>query len=299
MFKAAGLDADKAPATWQEISAACEKIMAANVAPNCISMQIYGWFVEQWMALQGAELANNGNGRTGRATETNLTSDAAKNILTWWKELADKKYFISTGKLEDGTGAKQIFASKQAAMIIDSTGSLGGLKQNAADGGFELGAGFMPSNGTVDRVGTIVGGASLWTKAGLSDEEKIAAGVFLSWLLEPEQMSLWHQRTGYLPITQSAQKALTDAGYFEKNPLQKIAVDQLNSGKATSATAGAIMGPFPQIRTIVDQAIQAVTTGSADVDTALTTAKTEADAALAEYNSRLGAEPTAEATAAQ
>src|SRR5258708_2141614 len=122
MFKAAGLDPEKPPATWQELEADSAKIMSINSAPNCISMQIYGWFFEQWMALQGAELANNGNGRTGRATETNLTSDAAKNIMNWWKDLADKKYWISTGKLEDGTGAKQIFASKQAAMIIDSTG---------------------------------------------------------------------------------------------------------------------------------------------------------------------------------
>ena len=46
------------------------------------------------------------------------------------------------------------------------------------------------------------------------------------------------------------------------------------------------MGPFPQIRTIVDQAIQAVTSGTS-VDDALTEAKTQADAALADYNSRL------------
>ncbi len=38
MFKAAGLDTEKPPATWQELTADCEKLMAANVAPNCISM---------------------------------------------------------------------------------------------------------------------------------------------------------------------------------------------------------------------------------------------------------------------
>jgi len=287
MFKAAGLDPNKAPATWQEIDEACAKIMAANVAPNCITMQIYGWFVEQWMALQGAELANNGNGRTARATETNLTSDAAKNIFTWWKSLAEKKYWISTGKLEDGTGSKQIFASKQAAMIVDSTGSLGGLTQNAKDGGFELGTGFMPANAKVDRVGPIIGGASLWAGAGKSEEENKATATFILWLLEPEQMAKWHQGTGYLPITKSAQKLLEGTDYFTKNPGQRTAIDQLNAGKQTSATAGAIMGPFPQIRTIVDQAIQKVTSGTS-VDDALKEAKEKSDAALADYNSRVG-----------
>jgi len=301
MFKAAGLDPEKAPATWQDIDAACEKIMAANVAPNCITMQIYGWFFEQWMALQGADLANNGNGRAGRATETLLTSDAAKNILTWWKDLADKKYWISTGKVEDGTGSKQIFASKQVAMVVDSTGGLTGLLQNAKDAGFELGTGFMPHNADVPRVGTIIGGASLWMGAGHSDEENKATVTFLTWLLEPEQMTEWHKGTGYLPITKGAQEMLEKEGYFKTNPGQKVAVDQLNAAKATSATAGAIMGPFPKIRTnIVDQAIVKITTGG-DVDEALAEAKAAADQELADYNSTLPADAMApaEATAAK
>ncbi|MBX3081174.1 MAG: ABC transporter substrate-binding protein [Anaerolineae bacterium] len=286
MFKAAGLDENKPPATWQELEEDCAKIMAANAAPNCISMQIYGWFFEQWMALQGAELANNGNGRADRATETNLTSDAAKNILSFWKDLSDKGYWISTGKLEDGNGAKQIFASKQAAFVIDSTGSLRGLTQNAKDGGFELGTGFMPANADIERVGVIIGGASLWIGAGHPDEQNQAAATFVNWLLQPEQMAEWHKGTGYLPITKSAQAVLESDGWFKDNPNLKTAVDQLNAAQATSATAGALMGPFPQIRTIVDQAIQAVTSGTS-VDDALTEAKTQADAALADYNSRL------------
>jgi sn-glycerol 3-phosphate transport system substrate-binding protein len=35
MFKAAGLDPDTPPATWQELEEDCAKIMAANVAPYC------------------------------------------------------------------------------------------------------------------------------------------------------------------------------------------------------------------------------------------------------------------------
>ncbi len=286
MFKAAGLDPSKAPATWQEIDDACAKLMAAKVAPNCVALAEYGWFFEQWMAVQGAELANNGNGRTGRATETNLTGDAAKNIMTWWKSLADKKYLISTGKLEDTTGSRQIFASKQAAFVFDSTGSLGGLTQNAKDAGFELGTGFWPANAKIERVGVIIGGASLWIGAGHPDAENKAAVKFILWLLAPEQMAQWHKGTGYMPITKSAQKLLDGEGYFAKNPGQKTAVDQLNAAKSTSATAGAIMGTFPQIRTIVDQALQAVTTGTS-VDDALKEAKTKADESLKEYNSRL------------
>ncbi len=46
------------------------------------------------------------------------------------------------------------------------------------------------------------------------------------------------------------------------------------------------MGPFPQIRTIVDQAIQSVVNGG-DIDQALADAKAQADAAIEDYNTRL------------
>ncbi len=109
-------------------------------------------------------------------------------------------------------------------------------------------------------------------------------------------MAKWHQGTGYLPITLSSQKLLTDQGWFTKNPGDKTAIDQLNAVKSTSATAGAIMGPFPNIRNpMVDQAIQDITSGNASVDDALKNLKAKADQALADYNSSAGAAPAATA----
>jgi len=287
MFKAAGLDPEKAPATWQDVDAACKKIMDSKAAPNCISLALYGWFFEQWMALQGAELANNGNGRKERATEVNLTSDGSKAIFTWWKSLADNKYAISTGKVEDTAGARQIFGAKQAAILIESTAQVGSMTKVSGEAGFALGTGWLPYNGKVERVGTIIGGASLWASAGKPDDQNKATVKFLTWLLSPEAMTTWHQGSGYMPITKGAQKLLESQGYFTKNPNWKVAVDQLNAAKSTSATAGAIMGPFPQIRTqIVGQVLQAITSGGS-VDDSLKEAKTKADAAIADYNSRL------------
>ncbi len=299
MFKAAGLDPNKPPATWQELEADCAKIQAANAAPYCLSAELYGWFYEQWMALQGQELANNGNGRQGRATEVNVTSDASKAIFSFWKDLNDKGYYTYTGKLEDGTGSGQIFTSQQAAMILDSTGSLAKYTTAAQQGGFELGTGFFPTNGDVPRQGVIIGGASLWVSAANTDDQNKAVIEFLTWLHEPEQMAEWHKGTGYMPITKSSQDLLASQGYFDQNPNAKTAVDQLADAKVTPATAGAVMGPFPQIRTMVDQALQNVLNG-ADIDSTLSDLKSQADAALADYNSRLGATPeaTAQATAA-
>lgn len=286
MFAAAGLDPEVPPTTWQEIEETCATLMEAQVAPYCISMQVYGWYHEQWMALQGQELVDNGNGRADRATETNLTSDASRAIVEWWDRLNDAGYWVYTGKLHDNQGANQIFNAQQAAMIVESTGAMRGFLTAAEEGGYELGAGFFPANADVDREGVIIGGASLWLGAGQPQEELDASVDFLMWLHEPEQMAVWHQRTGYMPITLSSQELLDSQGYFDENPLLRTAVDQLAAGAVTPATAGAIMGPFPQIREIVETAIQNVTNGE-DIDAMLENAKAEADALIADYNSRL------------
>jgi sn-glycerol 3-phosphate transport system substrate-binding protein len=286
MFEAAGLNPETPPATWQEVEAACQAIMAASVAPYCFSPKIYGWYFEQWMALQGQELVNNGNGRADRATETNLTSDAAHAIMSFWKDVNDMGYWVYTGKTNDTQGANQIFLAGQSAIHLESTGSVTSFTAGAETAGFELGTGFFPTNGEVERQGVIIGGASLWVSADNTDEENAAVATLLGWLHEPEQMAFWHQRTGYMPITLSSQQLLTDQGYFDENPNAKTAIDQLAAVQVTSATAGAITGPFPQIRTLTEQAIQSVVSGG-DIDEVLADLKAQADAAIADYNSRL------------
>lgn len=286
MFEVAGLDPETPPATWQELQDACAAIVAAGAAPYCFSPKIYGWYFEQWMALQGQELVNNGNGRADRATETNLTSDAARNIMQFWKDVNDQGYWIYTGKLNDTQGANQIFVAGQSAIMLESTGTLGTFTTGAETTGFELGTGFFPSNGEIDRQGVIIGGASLWLGSANTDEENQAAVEFLTWLLEPEQMAVWHQRTGYLPITLSSQALLEAQGYYDENPNARTAIDQLAAVENTPATAGAITGPFPQIRTLIEQAIQSIVTGG-DIDQVLADLKLQADAAIADYNSRL------------
>lgn len=286
MYEAAGLDPEAPPATWQELEEHCAVIMEAGVAPYCISAQIYGWYFEQWMALQGQELANNGNGRADRATETNLTSPAAVAIMEFWKRINDAGYWTYTGRLHDNQGANQIFIAQQAAIIVESTGALRTFTTGAEEAGFELGTGYFPTNADVERHGPIIGGASLWVSSSNTEEENEAVAEFLMWLLAPEQMARWHQATGYMPDTLSAQELLESEGYFDENPNQRTAVDQLAEAAVNSATAGAIMGPFPQIRVIVEQSIQAVVNGE-DIQTVLEDAKAQADAAIEDYNSRL------------
>ena len=285
ILKAAGLDPAKPPETWADLKAACKKIMDSKAAPNCISFNLHGWFFEQWMALENQPLVNNDNGRAGqRPTASNLDSKAATDIFTFWKDLYDSKYFIYSGKLEDWDGSTAIFQSKQVAFLIDSTSDVADNEAASSKGGFTLGVGKMPINDKVERNGNVIGGASLWIVGGHPDAETKAAAKFALYLIQPEQMVTWHKGSGYLPITKGSQKLLNDEKWFDKNPAFRVALDQLNAGKANSASAGALIGPFQKVRDIVEESAQSMFNGKMDVKAALADAKKRVDAELATYH---------------
>lgn len=275
------------PQTYSEVLAACDVIMAAGIESleGCIGWNLNSWFVEQWLSQQGAVLANNGNGRTERATELELDSDAMLTIMNWWKELADKGYYVYTGAFEDWSGSDALFVGQQVVFHITSTADLRNITEAATDAGFNAGTGFLPIADGVERNGTIIGGASLWLTDGHPQEELDAAADFMFFIGNTENGVDWHKGTGYFPIRYSAIEALAAEGWFEANPTFQTAFDQLTQTVPNEASAGAVIGTFVELRTIIEQAAQSIIDGGADPAEALAVADDRADESLAEYNS--------------
>ncbi|MBZ0320220.1 MAG: ABC transporter substrate-binding protein [Anaerolineae bacterium] len=285
ILEQAGVEA--VPQTYSEVLAACDKIMAAGIESleGCIGWSVNGWFVEQWVSEQGALLANNGNGRADRATEVELDSEAMLNIFTWWKELADKDYYVYTGALEDWDGSDALFTGQQVAFHITSTADLRNITDAATEAGFNAGTAYIPIPDGVERNGTVIGGASLWLTGDHPQAELEAAVDFMLFLGKTENGVDWHKGTGYFPIRYSAIEALEAEGWFDANPTFMTAFDQLTSTIPNEASAGAVIGIFQELRTIVEQAAQSVIDGGADPAEALAAADDRADESMAEYNS--------------
>lgn len=283
MLDAAGIT--EIPLTWAEIETACEAVLALPEAPaNCITWPNHGWFFEQAVAMQGADLVNNGNGRDARATETLINNDAAVNFVTWWKSLQDKGYYVYTGVQRDWTGTYNTFIAQDVAFMIYSSSDTSVITSDAEAAGFEAVASFYPRNQDVEYVGNLIGGASLWLSNNLSADVEEGALTFLLYFTNTENSAAWHQLTGYIPITKSAVELLETEGWFEENPNSRIAGEQLAGSTATTATAGAIVGAFPAIRNHVTNAIEQVLVNGRDVTEALTEAKELADETLEQYN---------------
>lgn len=289
ILDAAGVEA--IPATWDELEAACEAIMALDNSPEfCFTFPNHGWFFEQWIAQQNADFANNGNGREARATEVSLAHDAGIATLTWLDEMLAKGYLYYSGAQGGASWATvdQVFQSQQVAFTVYSSSDTALYTQTGVDNGFEVVASYMPYNDDTGWTGNLIGGASLWLTDGLSQEVEDGALTFLVYLTNTENAATWHQVTGYIPIRQSSIDALTEQGWFEENPNFIVAAQQLADGEVTTATSGALVGAFPAIRNVVTQAIDTVLlTDQAPADV-LAAAEAEANTILAEYNLLFG-----------
>lgn len=292
MFEAAGLDPDSPPSTFDEILTACAAIMAlpdgTRPTAGCINYPMSTWFLEQWVAMQNGLFMNNDNGRSDRATEALFTSPEMLTVVNWFRTMTEAGYYTYSGTPEDYTGEGQAFLSKATAMTINSTAGIALFQRFSGIFRIDLGIAPLPTPSADATNGGTVGGGSVWVTAGHSEAETQAAVDFIFFLTSTANDAVWHQGTGYFPVRQSTIDQLTADGWFDANPAYRIALDQLQSQAGNIANAGATIGPAPEVRGALIQALQSIADGGEDVEAALTVAKARAEAALADYNATVG-----------
>lgn len=285
LMKKAGLNPANPPKTYSQVIQDCAALRAAgDTTDACMTFALHSWFFEQWMAEQNAPLVNNDNGRGGRATKVLLTSPAALNIVNWIKELNDKGYYTYTGKLENWNGSEAIMTEGKSMFHIDSTSEVNTITKAGKDGGWIASTADLPIPDNAPREGVVIGGASLWIMKGVPQDVQEAARSFALYMTNTDNQISWHKLTGYFPVRISSVNKLDQEGWFRQNPNYAVAFNQLLSTKSSPATAGALMGPFPQVRTIIEEAIQKVLNG-APVKSSMEQAQKLADQALQQYNS--------------
>jgi sn-glycerol 3-phosphate transport system substrate-binding protein len=280
MFKAAGLDPEKPPQTYDDVKKAAAAL--SNDKPGAgASFAIYGWFMEQFFANQGAEYLDNGNGRTAPAAKSLVNTEPGVKTLIWWKDLVDSKAATNLGRKTDDT--KKAFLAGQVAMTLDSTASLRGIV-DGANGKFQVGTGFLPKPADAKDGGVVVGGASLWILNNKPEAEQKAAWEFVKFLAKPETQAYWHINTGYFPITKAAYDVQSVKDNLAKYPQFQTAIDQLHATKPNLATQGAVMGVFPEARQQVEDAIEQALSGKKQPQQALDEAAKGITDKLSTYN---------------
>jgi sn-glycerol 3-phosphate transport system substrate-binding protein len=281
-FQKAGLDPNKPPTTLDEIRADAEKIKATGAAKYAFNAAIYGWYFEQLTAEAGKTYCNNDNGRSSRADAVTFDDPEQVQFLSWWKGMLADGLATNTGRNTDD--AQAAFKSGTIAMGFESTGVLGGYL-TAAGTKFQVGAAAFPKVQSSDTGGPIIGGAALWIDGpGHSAAEQRASWEFVKFLVAPENSAYWHTKTGYFPVSKAALSDPTDKAWVAQKPQFETAINELASAPSGVATQGCLLGSLPQVRALVENAIESVLTSNKDPKAALDEAASQAKTAISKYN---------------
>lgn len=271
-WRAAGLDPEVTPKTWDEMVEIGKKLTIKDSNGN----------VTQWgtripnLGLAGAWLfgglvKSKGDVlSTDTGTEARFDTAAAKASLEFMLRLADEGV-MAPGGITWGDTPKA-FLEGQAASIWTSTGNLAFINENAE---FDWGVGFLPGG---DGPGAPVGGGNFYIFKDISDEERAAALDFVKFMTTPENQAIWSMATGYVAPSQAAWETPQMKEYAERLPQALVALDQMPYAYREFAT-------FQRARVtqfLVD-AIEGVVTGGAEPAAALAEAQEKADEILGEY----------------
>ena len=281
IFEAAGLDADKAPKTWDELAEAAKAIQAAGAAECGFTTGWQSWVqLENFSAWHNVPFASNENGFAGaEGTELNITSPLhvrhISNMADWQKD----KIFDYGGRRSDSASK---FYAGDCAMYMNSSAALAGVRANTD---FDFGVSMLPYYDDVEGApqNSIIGGATLWTFGGKDAAEYEAVAQFYDYLYSPAVQAEWHQGTGYLPITFAAYELSKEQGYYENDPRAEVSILQMTGKAPTANSKGLRLGNFLQVRDVINEELEAVWAGDKTAEEALADAKTRSDDLLNQF----------------
>lgn len=263
-FKAAGLDPEKAPATWPELVAAAAKLKASgHKCPFTTSWQ--GWTqLESFSTWHNTLFASKNNGFGGMDARLLVNSPLHVRHIENLANMAKQGLFVYKGRNNLGDAP---FYSGECAMQTGSSSTYANIKKNAK---FNFGIAPLPYYPDVPGApqNTIIGGASLWVMSGKPAKDYKGVAEFFTYLSSPEVQAKSHQRTGYLPITMAALELTEKSGFYKQNPGTDTAVNQMIR-KTTDKSRGIRLGNFVQIRAIQDEELEQVWAGKKSAKDAL------------------------------
>ena len=265
-FKKAGLNADKAPATWPEVFEAAKKLKASG--HSCpMTLAWNGWTqLESFSAWHNVEFATERNGLSANGYKARMKINSPLHVrhIDNLAQAAKAGEYVYKGRRSD---AQASFTAGECAMIQTSSGYYGDVAKNAK---FNYGLAPMPYYPDVKGApqNTVIGGASLWVMSGKKAPEYKGVAKFFEFLSQTKVQAASHQRTGYLPITMAAFELTDKSGFYQKNPGTDVAVNQMIR-KVTDNSRGIRLGNYVQIRTIEDEELEQVWSGKKTAKEAL------------------------------
>ncbi len=266
MFRAAGLDPESPPTTWDEMIEMGKVLTNDDHYGLMIPSTGYPYWMFQALAIQ--------NGKEVMADDGLSTSFDDPDViatLEFWKSLSQEHGIMPDGTVEWGT-LRQAFLEGQTAIMWHSTGNLTAVKKNAS---FDFGVAELPAN---VRLGSPTGGGNFYIFKDTSEEERAASMKLIEFMTSPEQAAAWSIATGYMGVSPAAYETDALQAYVQEFPPALVARNQLENAVAEFSTF-----ETARVREGLNNAIQSALTGAKTPAEALGEAQAAAERLLRAY----------------
>jgi len=273
-----------APTTWEEFEAALKAIKASDPARCAYGYEPSVWIdLEQFSAIHNLGIATNNNGYDGLDTEftynTTMHVKHMENIQRWITEgLAEIKTAAT------GANSVDAFSQNTCSFMLGSIANHSSVHLKGVEG-LKWDVAMLPVYEGTERHNSVVGGASLWVLSGKSEDEYRGAAEYMKFLATAESEKWWVSNTGYIPVTQSAFKQLTEEGFYKASPYQgrEVAIASLTASEVGPLTRGYRLGSMIQTRAEWKSEVEAALAGQKTMQEALDTAVERSNAMLAKF----------------
>ena len=271
-FKEAGLDPEKPPKNWDEMTAFAQKLTKRDASGNVTQwgVQIPSsgfpyWLFQGLTTPAGAVLMNSAG------TEVYLDKPEVVTALQYWVDLSTKHKVHPPGIVEWGTTPKDFFERK-VAMMWTTTGNLTNVRSNAK---FPFGVGMLPAQ---KRSGSPTGGGNFYIFKKAKRAEQEAAFKFIRWITTTDRAAQWGIDTGYVAVRPDSWETPAMKKYVADFPQAAVARDQLPVSVAEFSTH-----ENQRVTKALNDGLQAALTGTKTPAAAMKDAQAEASRILKDY----------------
>lgn len=215
LFRKAGLDPARPPATWDELRSMARRLTLDSdgdgkpdqvgffvpVFPS--SGPLSGWMVWQWYPFL---FQAGGNTINSEQTSVRFNEKAGVLALSLWKGIYDDLH-LKTFTID----YEVAFASGRLAMTLDGPWNIPRWEQLGRLDWYVAPLPRGPANGA-----TVVGGEYLALFK--QSRNPHAAWEFMKWMLRPDVQAMWSMRSGYLPVRHAVHDIPEYRRYLDEHP---------------------------------------------------------------------------------
>jgi multiple sugar transport system substrate-binding protein len=214
MFKAAGIS--HPPTTWQEFEQDAQKLTdpAKNQWGTDFSLQLgYENLWEGMVTEFGGSLLNQSQ------TKATFQGSAGQQAIDVWAQMVKN----GSAHTVEGYQDEDDYGSGHMGMMV---GTIAGYSYDLASvgGRFPLKTAPVPAGPkglAVEMFGT---NACVFNKA--SQDVQHGAFLYIKYFTSPQNTMLWSEKTGYMPVRQSAYREM-EKTFYPQNPNLKVAVAEM------------------------------------------------------------------------